>query len=121
MQPTYSRDAEEYRDKIQDFITEHLPEDWEGIGSLTGDAKAEFVRQWRQILSENHFLATMWPTDYGGPGLTVNENVIIAEEFTKAGLPTGGSNDGFGIGMVGNTLIEWGTDCLLYTSDVADE
>jgi alkylation response protein AidB-like acyl-CoA dehydrogenase len=36
--------------------------------------------------------------------------VIIAEEFTKAGLPTGGSNDGFGIGMVGNTLIEWGTE-----------
>lgn len=110
MQPTYSDDAEVYRSRIQEFIAEHLPANWEGIGSLTGDAKAEFVGHWRQTLSENHLLATMWPTEYGGPGLTVNENVIIAEEFTKAGLPTGGSNDGFGIGMVGNTLIEWGTE-----------
>ena len=110
MQPTYSEEAESYRDRIQEFISENLPANWQGIGSLTGDAKAEFVGEWRRILTDNKLLATMWPTDYGGPGLSANENVIIAEEFTKAGLPTGGSNDGFGIGMVGNTLIEGGTE-----------
>jgi alkylation response protein AidB-like acyl-CoA dehydrogenase len=110
MQPTYSDAAETYREKIQGFIAEHMPANWEGIGSLTGDAKKQFLSEWRQVLADNSLLATMWSAEYGGPGLSANENVIIAEEFTKAGLPTGGSNDGFGIGMVGNTIIEWGTE-----------
>ena len=110
MQPIYSEEAEAYRDKIQDFISNNLPANWQGIGSLTGNAKPEFLGEWRRILTDNQLLATMWPNEYGGPGLSANENVIIAEEFTKAGLPTGGPNDGFGIGMVGNTLIEWGTE-----------
>lgn len=110
MQPTYTDAAEAYREKLQAFIAEHLPSNWDGIGSLTGDAKQQFLTEWRQVLAENQLLAASWPTEYGGPGLTATENVIIAEEFTKAGLPTGGSNDGFGIGMVGNTIIEWGTE-----------
>ncbi len=36
--------------------------------------------------------------------------MILAEEFTKAGVPTGGNNDVFGIQMLGNTLQMWGTD-----------
>ena len=86
MQPIYSEEAEAYRDKIQDFISNNLPANWQGIGSLTGNAKAEFLGEWRRILSDNQLLATMWPNEYGGPGLSANENVIIAEEFTKAGL-----------------------------------
>jgi alkylation response protein AidB-like acyl-CoA dehydrogenase len=38
------------------------------------------------------------------------EQVIVAEEFAKAGVPTGGPNDGFGITMLGNTLLRWGTE-----------
>ena len=51
-----------------------------------------------------------WPTEYGGAGLSALEQVILAEEFTKAGVPTGGTNDVFGIQMLGNTLQMWGTD-----------
>ena len=36
--------------------------------------------------------------------------MIVAEEFQKAGAPLGGSNDVFGIQMVGNTILHWGTD-----------
>jgi alkylation response protein AidB-like acyl-CoA dehydrogenase len=42
--------------------------------------------------------------------LSALEQVILAEEFAKAGVPTGGSNDGFGIQMLGNTLLVWGTE-----------
>ncbi|MGH9093668.1 MAG: acyl-CoA dehydrogenase family protein, partial [Acidimicrobiales bacterium] len=30
--------------------------------------------------------------------------------FNRAGVPTGGRNDTFGIQMVGNTILQWGTD-----------
>ena len=36
--------------------------------------------------------------------------MIIAEEFARAGVPTGGPNDVFGIQMLGNTLLQWGTE-----------
>jgi len=36
--------------------------------------------------------------------------VILAEEFARAGVPTGGPNDVFGIQMLGNTLLIMGTE-----------
>ena len=54
-------------------------------------------------------LAVAWPTEYGGAGLSLLERTVLAEEFAKAGVPTGNDNDIFSIGMLGHTLIEWGT------------
>jgi alkylation response protein AidB-like acyl-CoA dehydrogenase len=110
MDPTYPPEAEAFREKIQAFLAEQLPSDWQGVGALPPDQKARFTEEWRAILSDNQLLAMSWPTEYGGAGLTSLETVIVAEEFTKAGVPTGGQNDGFGITMVGYTLIHWGTE-----------
>ncbi len=110
MQPTYSPDAEVFREKVQAFLAEHLPVDWSGIGALDEVAAMRFMQEWRDILRDNQFLAASWPTDYGGAGLTALESVILAEEFQKSGVPTGGPNDVFGIQMVGNTILTWGTE-----------
>mgnify|MGYP002630408720 CR=1 FL=1 len=110
MQPTYTAEADDYRITIQSFLTEHLPADWQGIGALDGEASLEFIRSWREVLRDNQLLAATWPKEFGGGGLTQLEAVIMAEEFEKAGVPTGGSNDAFSIQMVGNTIIQWGTD-----------
>ena len=67
------------------------------------------MAEWRQVLHANRYLAAAWPAEYGGGGLSELEQVILAEEFNKAGVPTGGSNDAFSIQMLGNTLLRWGT------------
>jgi alkylation response protein AidB-like acyl-CoA dehydrogenase len=110
MQPTYPREAEAFREKVQAFLAEHLPADWKGIGQLEGEAVERFTLEWRQILHENGLLAVRWPKEYGGGGLSPLEQVVLAEEFAKAGVPTGSANDGFGISMLGNTLLNWGTE-----------
>ncbi len=110
MQPTYTREAEEYREKVQAFLAEKLPSGWNGVGRLEGEALARFVTTWRATLNEGRYLAPGWPAVYGGGGLSSLEQVIVAEEFAKAGVPTGGPNDPFGIQMLGNTLLQWGTD-----------
>jgi alkylation response protein AidB-like acyl-CoA dehydrogenase len=110
MQPTASADAEAYREKVHAFLAEKLPSNWKGIGSLDPQAVPAFVQEWRQLLHENGMLAPGWPREYGGGGLTALEQVVLAEEFTRAGVPMGGPNDGFGIAMVGNTLLQWGTE-----------
>jgi alkylation response protein AidB-like acyl-CoA dehydrogenase len=110
MDPTHPVEAEAYREKVQAFLAEHLPPDWQGIGALTREEAESFTTQWRNVLRDHHYLASSWPTEYGGPGLTALEQVILAEEFAKAGVPLGGTNDVFSIQMVGNTLLDWGTE-----------
>ena len=110
MQPTYSAEGEAYREKVQAFLAEHLPTGWHGIGQLEGEELERFIREWRHTLYEHGYLAPGWPQEYGGAGLSALEQVILAEELTKAGVPAGGSNDVFGIQMLGNTLRMWGTD-----------
>ncbi len=110
MQPTYTAEADTFREKIQAFLAEHLPANWQGIGALDAEAAMKFTQEWRDILRDNQYLAANWPVEYGGAGLTALESVIMAEEFAKAGVPTGGPNDVFGIQMVGNTIIQWGTE-----------
>jgi len=108
--PRYSAEAESYREKIQAFLAEHLPSGWQGLGALEGDERARFVEDWRALLSDNDLLAVAWPREYGGGGLSAIEQVVLTEEFAKAGVPTGGPNDGFGIGMVGPTIMVCGTE-----------
>jgi hypothetical protein len=110
MQPTYTAEAEAYREKVQAFLAEKLPAGWRGIGSLDGDELRDFVAAWRTTLHEANYLAPGWPVEYGGAGLSALEQVILAEEFARAGVPTGGPNDVFSIQMLGNTLLQWGTE-----------
>ena len=110
MDPRYSDEAEAYREKIQAFLAEKLPAGWAGLGMLEPAARAEFVADWRKVLANNNLLAVAWPLAYGGAGLSLIERTVVAEEFTKAGVPMGNDNDIFSIGMLGHTLIEWGTE-----------
>lgn len=110
MRPQYDVDAEPYREKVRAFLGEKLPAGFAGVGSLEGDALVEFTTEWRTTLYEAGYLAPGWPEEYGGAGLSALEQVILAEEFARAGVPTGGPNDVFGIQMLGNTLLIMGTE-----------
>ena len=109
MEPTYPADSDVFRNRIRSFLNESLPPGWQGIGALNADDAGAFTLKWRETLRDNQLLAPTWPTEYGGAGLSALESVLMAEEFQKAGAPTGGPNDTFGIQMVGNTIIQWGT------------
>ena len=106
----YSPEAEVFRTTVKSFLAENLPEGFGGIGTMEGLELDGFVTQWRKILFEHGYLAATWPKEYGGAGLSAMETVILAEEFTKVGVPSGGPNDAFGIQMVGNTILRWGSE-----------
>lgn len=110
MDPNYPPEAEAHREKIRAFLGEALPADWRGIGALEPDEARRFAEGWRQTLYEHGLLAASWPVEYGGGGLSPLEQVVLVEELTRAGVPTMGPNDTFGIQMVGNTLLRWGTE-----------
>ncbi len=106
----YPPQADTYRTKVRTFLDANLPKDWKGIGALNHKDAAAWTEDWREKLSKNDLLAITWPKEYGGQGLSHVESLVLAEEFARAGVPSGGPNDGFGIGMLGNTILAVGTE-----------
>ena len=99
-----------FRDEVRDFLRDHLPPDWQGVGGLDAADYPEFRRHWRALLVEHRLIAPSWPTRYGGADRTPSESAVVAEEFARVGVPRGGANDTFSIQMIGNTLLALGTE-----------
>lgn len=110
MRITYPAHAEEFRAELRSFLSESLPSDWTGLGALDAEVRDRFRTEWRQRLHDNGYLALAWPREFGGQGRSYVEQVVLAEEFARAGVPTGGKNDSLSIGMLGNTLVHRGDD-----------
>ncbi len=70
---------------------------------------AEAIR-WQKLLIEHGYTARTIPAEYGGYGAApdILKSRIIAEEFSRARLPSGLANQG--ISMLVPTLLELGTD-----------
>ena len=63
---------------------------------------------WRSRIVERSWGTPSWPAVYGGAGLGIGEERIIAEEMARIGAfnPV----RGYGLMMLGPTLLEFGTD-----------
>jgi alkylation response protein AidB-like acyl-CoA dehydrogenase len=105
----YPPEAEGFRSRIRDFLAEQLPADWHGPGALDPAEREAFAREWRRALATAGLVAVSWPREYGGGGLSALEQVVLAEEFARAGAPERAENDLLGIDLLGNTLIAVGT------------
>jgi alkylation response protein AidB-like acyl-CoA dehydrogenase len=111
LDPRHSADAELFRKRVRQFLDEALPRGWSGLGAIGDRAEADqFVGTWRAKLAASGLLGVSWPREYGGAGLSRVEQVVLVEEFARAGVPAMGYNDTFSIKMLGNTLLRWGTE-----------
>jgi len=106
----YPPEALAFRDQIRTFLAEHLPAEWSGAGALPPAEREELAHRWRKVLADRGLVAVSWPKEYGGGGLSPIEQVVLAEEFVRAGAPERAENDLLGIDLLGNSLIALGTD-----------
>jgi alkylation response protein AidB-like acyl-CoA dehydrogenase len=109
MDLTYPPEAEEFRAVISSWLAENLPEGW-GTSefSLTPEERIAFNDQWTAKLFAGGWICASWPTEYGGKGLTLLQQVVLNEEFARVGAPLRG--DFFGDTLVGPTILQWGTE-----------
>jgi alkylation response protein AidB-like acyl-CoA dehydrogenase len=110
MQLAFPPAAELFRAEVRAFLGEHLPAGWQGMGALDGLAAHEFSVQWRKVLAEHGLIGITWPVAYGGQGRSKIDQIVLAEEFAKARVPTGRVTDVTTVKMLGNTLVRWGTE-----------
>ena len=109
MDLTYPPEAEAFRKEIRAWLEENLPEGWFDEGfELKGDERKRFNDEWAQKLHDGGWICASWPKEYGGKGLSMMENVVLNEEFARAGAPL--RADFFGDTLVGPTILQWGTE-----------
>ena len=65
-------------------------------------------RRWEQVLGQAGWGCIGWPTQYGGRGANLTEQVLFAEEYARAQGPTRIGH--IGVELAGPTLIALGTD-----------
>ncbi len=110
MDISYPPETETFRSEVRAFLAEALPADWKGIGALDEETAWAFARDWRRLLAERRYLSLTWPEQYGGRGLSKLHQVVLMEELALAGVPFGLPQDTFGVKMLANTLLRWGTE-----------
>lgn len=109
MDITYPPETEAFRTEVKAFLADALPAGWKGIGALDEEAAWAFARDWRRRLAERGLLSLTWPEEFGGRGLSKLHQVVLMEELALAGVPFGLPQDTFGVKMLANTLLRWGT------------
>jgi alkylation response protein AidB-like acyl-CoA dehydrogenase len=100
-----------WREEVREFIKNQAPAALrsggdEGEGSLFGRMGA--IKEWREKVAEKGWIAPSWPAKYGGADMSVVDQFIMNEEFAESGVP--GNVGGFGVMMIGPTIIEHGTE-----------
>jgi alkylation response protein AidB-like acyl-CoA dehydrogenase len=64
--------------------------------------------RWHRKLNEGGWIGLNWPKEYGGRGATLMQNLIYEQELERAGTIV--PFVGFGVSLLGPTLIHWGTE-----------
>jgi alkylation response protein AidB-like acyl-CoA dehydrogenase len=106
-----SEQEAQWRSEVREFIeAEGKPlfaksSSGEGENALFGRMGA--IKQWRERVAAKGWVAPSWPKKYGGAEMSVAEQFIMNEEFAEAGVPS--NVGGFGVMMIGPTIIEHGT------------
>ena len=101
-----------FRETVRSFIDTNSPKNKAGgeadpeESGWSKEARAK-TKDWRSALVENGWIAPAWPKEYGGAGLSINEQFILNEELAENGLSNEG---GFGVMMLGPTLMIHGSE-----------
>jgi alkylation response protein AidB-like acyl-CoA dehydrogenase len=101
-----------FRTEIRQFLGNHLVGEFAELGGRGGSGDETFgfeVRlRWEKVLAEGRWTGLGWPTEWGGRGASVGEQVIFYEECARAAAP--GRVSVVGEGLLAPTLIHYGTE-----------
>lgn len=104
----YPPDAQRFRAEVAAWLDTHLTDEYRMLGSEMGEHDWPLRMAWEREMGAGNWIGIDWPREYGGRAATLMESLVFAEEYVRAGGPTRVGT--FGEGMLGPTLIHFGTD-----------
>jgi alkylation response protein AidB-like acyl-CoA dehydrogenase len=110
----FSNEDETFRSGFRSWLEANLPSGHRKtafpIEFFADEEGEEWEKRvaWHKKMYAAGWIAIQYPKQYGGRGATITQNYIYDEELSRAGAPQ--LVNGQGIGLVGPTLIHWGTE-----------
>jgi alkylation response protein AidB-like acyl-CoA dehydrogenase len=104
-------DTASFRAVARRWLADHVRGDFAGLGGRGGPGDEEVgfdVRvAWERVLGAAGWIGLGWPTTYGGRGATIEQQIVWAEEYSRAEAPARVNH--MGENLLAPTLIEHGT------------
>jgi len=102
-------DVEAFRAEVRGWLDAHIPPDLRGAQLADADDPAvlERMRAWNRDLADAGYAAIAWPEEYGGRGASPHEQVVLAEELSRAEAPPG--LNPIGISNIAPAIMTYGT------------
>src|SRR3984893_13557599 len=110
----FSEEDEAFRKEFGKWLKENLPKTHRKsdftIEFMSGEEGDEWERrlEWHKKMYAGGWVAPHWPKEYGGRGASLTQQLIYTEELTHFSPPS--LVNGQGIGLVGPTLMHWGSE-----------
>ncbi|GHA05334.1 acyl-CoA dehydrogenase family protein [Novosphingobium arvoryzae] len=101
MDITFSPAEQQFRAECRDWLHDNVPDQRRPMDAA--DA-LDFDKAWQRRLFDAGWAGINWPTEYGGRGLSIVQQVIWLEEYANANAPWIGANF-VGVNHGGPTLI----------------
>jgi alkylation response protein AidB-like acyl-CoA dehydrogenase len=107
----YSEEDEAFRAELRAWLGDHLTGEFAAVKGLGGPGKDhEAIDErlaWNRHLAEHGWTGVGWPTEHGGRGLSLWQQVIFHEEYARADAPARVNH--LGEELLGPTLMAFGT------------
>src|SRR5262244_3312067 len=109
----YTPEQEAFRREVRSWLEVNLPSELcvdDPFDERVAPDRETFERRvaWQKKMAQARWVGISWPTEYGGRGVSLMEQIIFDEEYFRARAPV---LPGYsGVNMAGPTIIEWGTD-----------
>jgi alkylation response protein AidB-like acyl-CoA dehydrogenase len=86
---SYPPQVEQFRKELCDWLANNLTDEVVAAGLQRGAYGSAFetLRAWNATMADAGWAAVSWPAEYGGRGATVLEQLVYAEETTRARVP----------------------------------
>ncbi len=112
MKISFSAEDEKFRVEVATWLKDNLAGEFEELKFRGGPGDEHMFpeerKKWEQQLASGGWTCVGWPKEYGGRGLSIEQQVIFHEEYARSGAP--GHVGHIGEGLTGPTLIAFGTD-----------
>src|SRR5437879_75048 len=107
MRFTFTKEQEQFRGEVNDFLQENLPGNWEGADNAIDDESYQFGREFLKKLAPKRWIAPAWPKEYGGLEMSLWDQVVFNEAMGYARAPIINTA---AVGYLGPTIILYGTE-----------
>lgn len=111
MDLSYSEEDQAFRAEIRAWLEENLTGEWAELRGMGGAGRDHEMFEerlaWNRHLAAHGWTCVGWPTEHGGRGLSLWQQVIFHEEYARANAPARVNH--LGEELLGPTLIAFGS------------